>query len=268
MTSYGDSPHGSDWSSASNVGRKEDRPQLEAYPKEKPALSRLNQQVLSVRNFLPAVVVYSSLTWTLQEDEYTQAVSDIIKRTFFPQLRELDARNDLIQAYQSEDPQAIEDSVRRMRELVTPTPRRRARGASLPPFPNLASTPHSRPTAQQAQLPATPPSAPNPPTLLPTSPKPPPRHARLPVTPPPQAARPSATTPTSPSMPSRKPTPPRTTHPSPNSSPRTTPSDEPSTVGRGRRSARRTSRLSGGGRRARGWWMLRGEWWRGIPKGL
>ena len=62
-------------------------------------------------------------------------MSDIIKRTFFPQLRELDAHNDLVAAFESEDPAAIEESVRRMREICTPTPRRRNRGA--PPCPQL-----------------------------------------------------------------------------------------------------------------------------------
>lgn len=57
-------------------------------------------------------------------------MSDIIKRTFFPQLRELDAHNELVTAFQSEDPRAIEESVRKMREICTPTPRRRNKGAT------------------------------------------------------------------------------------------------------------------------------------------
>ncbi|KAK4705373.1 protein DGCR14, partial [Phenoliferia sp. Uapishka_3] len=114
-TPYGDSPHGSDWSTASNAvgGSAQSHRQLarQSNSQQQPTLSLLKQQVLT-------------------EDEYTQGVSDIIKRTFFPQLRELDAHNDLVQAYQSEDPIAIEESVRKMREICTPTPRRRNRGAT------------------------------------------------------------------------------------------------------------------------------------------
>lgn len=66
-----------------------------------------------------------------QEEEYIEGIDFIIKRDFFPQLRELDAHTDLVKAYKSEDPMAIEESVRRMREIVTPTPHRRSNRGKL-----------------------------------------------------------------------------------------------------------------------------------------
>lgn len=63
-----------------------------------------------------------------QEEEYTDALSSIIKRDFFPQLLELDAHNDIVRAVQNKDYSAYEESVRKMREIVTPTPHRRNRG--------------------------------------------------------------------------------------------------------------------------------------------
>lgn len=64
----------------------------------------------------------------LSEEEYITHLSQIIKRDFFPQLDSLDRRNELISAFESKDQNRIQESVRRMREAVTPTPRRRARG--------------------------------------------------------------------------------------------------------------------------------------------
>lgn len=64
----------------------------------------------------------------IQEEEYTDALSSIIKRDFFPQLLELDTHNDIVRAVQNKDHFAYEESVRKMREIVTPTPHRRNRG--------------------------------------------------------------------------------------------------------------------------------------------
>lgn len=135
MTDYG-SPHGSDWSTASAALRQSHphpsgASQLTRLNDYKPSLSLLKQEVLTVCPFpVLSFLKQSRANLSLQEEEYTEGLSDIIKRTFFPQLRELDAHNDLLRAYKSEDPSQIEESVRRMREIVTPTPRRRNRGLS------------------------------------------------------------------------------------------------------------------------------------------
>ncbi|KAK4057800.1 hypothetical protein OIO90_001019 [Microbotryomycetes sp. JL221] len=80
----------------------------------------------------------------LTEDEYVEALSNIIKRDFFPALQHLDAQHEIMDAYESQDPKRIEDSVRRMRQLVTPTPHRRNRGVTPGQTP-LSSNPSDTP---------------------------------------------------------------------------------------------------------------------------
>ncbi|GAA6059811.1 hypothetical protein JCM10212_003706 [Sporobolomyces blumeae] len=78
----------------------------------------------------------------LTEEEYVTHLSEIIKRDFFPHLRTLDAQHSVLDAFESEDPDRIEHSVREMRELCTPNPRRKAREGATPgrtPF-DAAST--------------------------------------------------------------------------------------------------------------------------------
>lgn len=60
----------------------------------------------------------------LDEDEYTEALSHIIARDFFPSLVHLDATNDYLEALSSKDPQLIQASVRRLETLSTPVSRR------------------------------------------------------------------------------------------------------------------------------------------------
>lgn len=62
----------------------------------------------------------------LDEDEYTAALSQIIARDFFPSLVHLDATNDYLDALNSNDPNLITASVRRLEQLndngATPGP--------------------------------------------------------------------------------------------------------------------------------------------------
>lgn len=59
----------------------------------------------------------------LEEDEYTEALSHIIARDFFPSLVHLGATNDYLEALRSKDPELIQASVRRLEDLATPASR-------------------------------------------------------------------------------------------------------------------------------------------------
>ncbi|SJL05787.1 uncharacterized protein ARMOST_09123 [Armillaria ostoyae] len=66
----------------------------------------------------------------LDEDEYTEALSHIIARDFFPSLAHLDATNEYLDALDTRDPHLITASVRRIEELnATPAPATRRRAA-------------------------------------------------------------------------------------------------------------------------------------------
>jgi len=56
----------------------------------------------------------------LEEDEYTEALSHIIARDFFPSLAHLDATNNYLDALKSQDPTRIQATVRKLGEINTP----------------------------------------------------------------------------------------------------------------------------------------------------
>lgn len=66
----------------------------------------------------------------LEEDEYAEALSNIIARDFFPSLVHLDATNNYLDALKSQDPSQIQATVRRLEEINTPLTNRRS-GAAL-----------------------------------------------------------------------------------------------------------------------------------------
>lgn len=57
----------------------------------------------------------------LDEDSYTEALSEIIKRDFFPSLLTLEAQNDYVDAWNTNNPELIKEATRKLTELTTPT---------------------------------------------------------------------------------------------------------------------------------------------------
>ena len=78
----------------------------------------------------------------LEEDEYTEALSHIIARDFFPSLIHLDATNEYLDALQARDPHLINASVRRLDAISsTPLLSNRKRTESLTPYGISSQTP-------------------------------------------------------------------------------------------------------------------------------
>ncbi|KAI1754465.1 nuclear protein DGCR14 [Xylaria castorea] len=69
----------------------------------------------------------------IDEDSYTDALSHIIARDFFPGLLESETQQEYLDALDSQDPEWISNASRRLRHVMTPGRKRARRGTSLAP---------------------------------------------------------------------------------------------------------------------------------------
>ncbi|KAI1468507.1 nuclear protein DGCR14 [Daldinia caldariorum] len=69
----------------------------------------------------------------LDEDSYTDALSQIIARDFFPGLLESETQQEYLDAIESKDPAWISSASRRLQQVMTPGQRNTRRGTSLAP---------------------------------------------------------------------------------------------------------------------------------------
>lgn len=92
----------------------------------------------------------------LEEDEYTEALSQIIARDYFPGLLETEAKQDYLDALQSKDEVWIARAGRQLVEIMTPGPKSRGRrGVSMTPGGNRPTeTPLATPKGWVGDTPA------------------------------------------------------------------------------------------------------------------
>ncbi|KAI1438348.1 nuclear protein DGCR14 [Xylaria sp. CBS 124048] len=78
----------------------------------------------------------------IDEDSYTEALSQIIARDFFPGLLESETQQEYLDALESKDPEWISSASRRLQHVMTPGRKRARRGTSLSCAPG-SQTPRS-----------------------------------------------------------------------------------------------------------------------------
>ena len=95
----------------------------------------------------------------LDEDDYTDALSHIIARDFFPGLLEIESKQDYLNALDSQDHEWIAAAGRKLTELMTPGPDGRRlrgrRGTSITPASGLYGMGGETPKAWQGETPMT-----------------------------------------------------------------------------------------------------------------
>jgi len=93
----------------------------------------------------------------LDEDDYTDALSHIIARDFFPGLLEIEAKQDYLEALDSRDHEWVVAAGRKLTEVMTPGPSGRQlrgrRGTSMTPGPDLVGRGGETPKAWQGDTP-------------------------------------------------------------------------------------------------------------------
>ncbi|KAK7954500.1 Splicing factor ESS-2-like protein [Apiospora saccharicola] len=77
----------------------------------------------------------------LDEDTYTDALSQIIARDFFPGLLESETQQEYLDALESKDKEWISSAGRRLQQVMTPGRHKARRGTSLAPLAQGAATP-------------------------------------------------------------------------------------------------------------------------------
>lgn len=96
-------------------------------------------------------------TKVLDEDDYTDALSHIIARDFFPGLIETDTQQEYLNALDSQDQEWISSAGRKLTEIMTPGPNGRQsrgrRGTSMTPIAGLYGRGGETPKAWQGDTP-------------------------------------------------------------------------------------------------------------------
>lgn len=82
----------------------------------------------------------------LDEDTYTEALSQIIARDFFPGLLEAQTKQEYLDALESKDKEWIASAGRKLSEIMTPGRQRGRRGVSMTPRATPAGRPGDTPT--------------------------------------------------------------------------------------------------------------------------